>query len=102
MTIVAERQFEVLEGAKRRDARVVIYSPVKVSEEEWTCEYKLEGFSKDVARKAHGVDSYQALHLALKLIATDIAMADEYKRGVLKLFDEIGFDIEETMGFGPA
>ena len=102
MTVVADRQFEVLEGAVTRDARVIVYSPVKVSDEEWTCEYKLEGFSTERVRKAIGVDSYQALYLALKILATEVAITDEYKSGRLSLFGEAGFDIKEMMGFVPA
>ena len=66
MTIVAEREFMIIEGAELRPARVLVFAPEKISDNEWKCEYRLVGFSKDRARKAYGVDSYQALYLALK------------------------------------
>lgn len=102
MTIVAEREFMIIEGAELRPARVLVYAPEKISDNEWKCEYRLVGFSKDRARKAYGVDSYQALYLALKILATEIAITDEYKGGKLTLFGKADFDINEMMGFLPA
>ena len=102
MTVVATRKFEIFEGDGAGKAQVIIHMPAEMDDVHWGCEYELKGFSNSRRQKIFGVDGYQALYLAMKIVCTEIAISDEYKSGKLALFGERNFDIQEAMGFAPA
>lgn len=77
---IARRKFEVLKPGKLRGAvTITICSPAKVAPNEWECAFRIVGLGEklhgaEAARiapltggwgRAHGVDSVQALFLAL-------------------------------------
>ena len=66
---IAERVFEAINpGGERIEVTVAIGAPYKDEEyESWACPVKAEGFHKNLAAM-HGIDSWQALREAQKLV----------------------------------
>jgi hypothetical protein len=62
--IVAERELEVL-GSPSRKVIVRIGKPVRESSGEWGCPHRIEGLGEASVEVTYGVDSMQALQLAM-------------------------------------
>ena len=78
MTVVAERALEldgVANGAVRID------TPELDPKGHWRCDYEVAWPGFERRRYTAGVDSYQALSLALVSSVVDIATSDDFKAG---------------------
>ena len=91
MTIVAEREFEIVDEGPARKAQVRIYAPRPAPNGAWTCRYQFAGFSggwNDQPHAALGADGWQALVSALRIAASALADTPDFKNGTLRLFGE--------------
>lgn len=67
--------------------------------DEYWCVYRIEGLSKPRTSYAIGVDSMQALYLALMNIATDLYMSAEGREGQLSWLGgaDLGFPVADSI-----
>jgi hypothetical protein len=103
-TIVAERQVQVGDHAPRENGFVRVFSPVSQREgREWSCDVHLSWPGYEVRHSIFGIDSYQALILAMRHAATLIQISDAFKTNRLYLFDAESplSDLELSFGFRP-
>lgn len=83
---IARREFE-LDG--KLTVTALIAQPYPVDDGgSWFCPVRIEGLGDGKVRRAGGVDAVQAIHLALKLIATLLYTSDEYKGGRLRWLNQ--------------
>ena len=82
-TVVAERELRC--GATA--ALIRVFSP-QPDQRDWRCDYEIAWPSAPQRSYALGVDSWQALQLAMFKIATDVVTSEEFKAGRLSIFDE--------------
>lgn len=79
--IVAERTFEKIssEGQPIGKVTVKIGRPVEVEIGRSYCPYQIQGMGEEKMRYAMGVDTIQALILALTKVGTDLYTSQEWK-----------------------
>lgn len=67
--------------------------------DDWRCEFRLRGALTDRSAFAMGVDAFQALRLALGMIATDLRFSAEFEAGPLRWLDldEPGFALSKAL-----
>jgi len=81
--VIAERELKC-------DGRVTlirIYEP-QPDQADWRCEYEIAWPTRIRQSHAFGVDSFQALQLAMFKVATDGSTSDEFKAGRVSVFGE--------------
>lgn len=77
--IVASRKLKAVDSAgKTFDLTIVIGLPFEVGQDEWACPVSLEGLYKQRG-PIFGVDSFQALMLAIKFVKD--LLEDFYEKG---------------------
>lgn len=77
--IVASRKLKAVDAnGKASDLEIVIGLPFEVSQDEWACPVSLEGLFKHRG-SVFGVDSLQALMLAIKFVKD--LLEDFYEKG---------------------
>ena len=89
--VMARRDLSV-EGSRSK-VRVEIGKPF-VGDRCYTCSYRIAFGRKIVHREIHGVDEFQALELALKMIPTDLRHSESLPLGRMYAFakgDDMGF-----------
>ncbi|MFZ1526683.1 MAG: hypothetical protein WAT22_17815 [Saprospiraceae bacterium] len=68
-TIVCQRDLVISKnGQKLKDDIIVIWQPQKLSDGEWKCDYQIRGIHEGRVYGICGVDSYQAVQEAFKMI----------------------------------
>jgi hypothetical protein len=98
--VIATRDF-VLDGMEK--VTVSIGKPQQLPDhEDWYCPYRTLGVGSGKVRCAYGVDSAQALILALSMIGAELYTSDEYETGRLCWFGpppkgDLGFPVHETI-----
>jgi hypothetical protein len=82
-SLVACRDFTLRRPrGRRRIVRALVARPKPFDDGNgWNCEYQILGTGTEKVRHAGGVDSVQALYLALHLIAADLMTTPEYQKG---------------------
>jgi hypothetical protein len=73
------------------EIEVRVYAPVEQSEEphDWFCTYEIyENGELEHSMRIYGVDSWQALMLALKTVGVELLTSDYAKRGELYCFGD--------------
>jgi hypothetical protein len=87
-------KFETESGEK--DIPIKIYLPIQQNDDSWQCEYEI-GWPAEVRKsKAFGIDSIQALSLAMQKIGSEIYTSDAHRSGKLmwlKRKDGYGFPL---------
>ena len=85
MTVVAERELTLF-GANGTSSGFLRFEEPKPDQNDWRCDYSLEwdGFNK--RHYAMGVDSYQALLLALQTAPTMIESTADFRAGRIGAF----------------
>jgi len=69
--IVAERVFRNADSGEPVIAR--IYAPERMGQSsEWSCQIEVQGLEAPFRKSTIGVDSFQALHLALRLLCVHL------------------------------
>ena len=81
--IIAERIFNISDSNKN-EMFVRIFSPEQ-HEKDWSCQYEIDWPDRLVARKIHGIDSAQALVLAIYMIGTELYSSSYHEEGRLTL-----------------
>jgi hypothetical protein len=69
-TIIATRR--LAQASSKQPVTVELGRPRRRRTGEWACPYRIRGLVKDRSGLAYGVDSVQALHLALEAIRLDL------------------------------
>jgi hypothetical protein len=82
-TAIAEREIK----CDGRLTLIRIYEP-QPDQADWRCEYEISWPSKQRRSYAMGVDSFQALQLAMFKVAIDVGVSDEFKAGRVSVFGE--------------
>ena len=97
-TIIANRQLHYSHpDHTSRRVEVLLGSPVESRGGEWYCAWKIVGIGKGEVRAAYGVDAFQCLQLAMKMIgATLFALSENGTRLSWNgdQFGVIGFPVE--------
>lgn len=71
--IIAERVLNAKKGSRSYVATIRIGQPVKSADApDYRCPYQIAGIGDDVIRSASGVDSMQALWLAIQLLPVEL------------------------------
>jgi len=86
-TIIAERELGYTNFGSTVSGRVVIEAP-EPDEADWRCFYSVSLPGMDFRRRTMGVDSFQALQLAMVSAVSEIANSDAFKTGRLTVFGE--------------
>lgn len=97
--VIAERQLAV--GGSRRHLMVRLGAPKSVKVD-WMCPYQLLGLGRKTVRGAFGVDSFQALVMALESIREDLAAINEPLTWVGGEAGDPGFGLIVHSFLGPA
>jgi hypothetical protein len=103
-TIIAERIVQIGDRAPRENGFVRVYSPVSQGQgREWSCDVHLSWSGEEVRHSIFGIDSYQALILAMRHAVTLIQISDAFKTNRLYEFDNEHplSDLEFSFGFRP-
>jgi hypothetical protein len=87
---IAERRFEILSGKESRFCRLVFFKPVCVNEAEceWECEFSIEDEGLTTFRSVNGIDSLQALKLALDIAKVEVASLGEKYKSKIKFLGQ--------------
>jgi hypothetical protein len=86
--IIATRLLKLREKGIDQDVPIRISAPV-LDGTAWVCRYEIDWPDGHCERAIHGVDSVQALLLALKMIGFDLYNSAEHSAGVI-LWEEAG------------
>ena len=95
--------FRTLSGPNAAQIGVYVSDPVQeTANQDWKCEYWIDGLSSGKRRTSHGVDPIQAIYLALTYLATTLYCSKEYKDGELTWGDgknrfDLGLPIAQTI-----
>jgi len=81
--VIAERELK----CDGKLALIRVFEP-QPDQADWRCEYEIAWPAAPRRSYAMGVDAFQALHLALFKIATDVGVSDQFKAGQLSMFGE--------------
>ena len=97
--VVATRLFRAADG---RTVIATIYEPVMARPDEWKCDFRISGLSEDVKSYAQGVDSMQALAMAIQGLRVHLEAVD----ATLTWFDgepgDSGIPCQMPNGYGRA
>lgn len=86
---IAVREYEL---DSEKTVTIYIFKPF-LDEQDYRCNFEIIGLLKDFRSYAMGVDSVQALFLALNRIATILYTSDEYEDGKLKLYGSFNLSL---------
>jgi len=81
--LIAERIINVF-GSSKKEISIRIFSPEK-QQKDWSCRYVIDWPDQSITRKIHGIDSAQALVLAIYMIGTDLYSSTYHEQGRLSL-----------------
>ena len=92
--VIAERELDSADG---RTVQVLIGQPQPFPEEggDYYCPFQITGIGNDMVMHLAGVDSVQALLLALKMIGARLYTSDEGRAGTLTWLEHrnLGFPV---------
>lgn len=82
--LIAERTLEVFDGIDTHPVRIVVQKPQQTKFGDWACEYEI-GWPEGPRKFAgHGIDSVQALIIALQMIGTELYTSNYHREGQLR------------------
>jgi hypothetical protein len=98
-TVVATRQLDL---SVDKTVTVLVGKPEKFPDaDDYYCPYQILGLGNERVRRAGGVDSIQALELALKMIGTDLYTSKESQSGELTWSGgkkgDLGFPVPDVL-----
>ncbi|MFC7498500.1 DUF6968 family protein [Enterovirga sp. GCM10030262] len=67
---------------------------------EYRCRWRIIGLGQDRSRDAAGIDSVQALMLAMRTVHAELSESHEYKAGKLTYLDQTDLDLPPMWGSG--
>jgi hypothetical protein len=56
-------------------------NPVRATVRDWSCSFRIVGFEPDIEKKAFGVDSLQALLLAVRMLHSTLQYEEKTRKG---------------------
>lgn len=80
---IASRILKLTTATEVVDVAVRIYLPAQESERAWSCRYEIDWPHGRWEHAAWGVDSVQALHLALQMIGSHLYASEHHRSGQL-------------------
>ncbi|EMO73581.1 DUF6968 family protein [Leptospira santarosai] len=86
-TVIAERKLSLKVGRKKQTVLIRIGKP-KISNDpkmDWYCPFQISKIGLDTIKAAHGIDSIQALLLAMKMIEAILVHFQKSNPGKLDL-----------------
>jgi hypothetical protein len=86
--MIATRMLKIKDGCETRDLPVRIFAP-ESDDRAWSCRYEIDWPEGLQVMNASGIDSVQALVLALYMIGAELYSSSYHKSGRL-MFDEPG------------
>ena len=86
-TAFVQRKIECLNDDAWEPGAINVYQPKK-TDKGWACRYEVTwpGFSR--GGDIYGVDSFQAIELAMRIVPTEISSSCAFKESRLRLFGE--------------
>jgi hypothetical protein len=81
--VIATRTLALRYGNESRNVAVRIFPPEQEEPRAWSCAYEIDWPEGTQKSAAHGVDSVQAIELALKMIGADVYTSDYHKSKLL-------------------
>lgn len=94
--IIAERTLKILEGSASVDVPVRLFAPrreVTGAGEHWECDIEIGWPGGTLKHYAGGLDSMQAVELAMKLIGVELYTSEAHESGRL-------IWTEQSLGYG--
>ncbi|GAB5454063.1 MAG: hypothetical protein Hens2KO_02920 [Henriciella sp.] len=90
-SVIAERDVEVEENDQLIPGKIQVFAPQLHSQDRpkadyWGCQIAVSFGSYSRSREIFGMDSYQALMLALKMIPSEIEFSPAFRNGKLRLW----------------
>ena len=85
--------------AGEKELPIRFYLPAQ-RENDWDCEYEIDWPTGVRRFKAHGIDSVQALSLALQMVGAELYTSDAHRSGKLKWLERhcgYGFVLPQTI-----
>ncbi|MDI7182678.1 DUF6968 family protein [Leptospira santarosai] len=100
-TVIAERKLSLKVGRKKQTVLIRIGKP-KISNDpkmDWYCPFQISKIGLDTIKAAHGIDSIQALLLAMKMIEAILVHFQKSNPGKLTWLNQeyLGFPLPETL-----
>ena len=86
--LIASRVLTVLEGEAETKVPIRLFAPVHEGRS-WGCRYEIDWPDRQKTVTAHGVDSAQALHIALQMVGAELYTSRYHEAGAL-IFDAPG------------
>ena len=90
--VCVERRIECLVDDEWRAGRIAVMQP-ELDGEDWRCELDLDWPGYKKSYPVMGVDAYQALELALRIVPVEIMASERFRRGQLRHSIKIGFRV---------
>lgn len=81
--VIATRALNLRRERSINKIAIRIFSPEQQAPREWSCTYEIDWPEGTRRFAAHGIDSVQALLLALNMIGSEIYTSDYHKSGAL-------------------
>ena len=69
---------------------------------EYRCRWRIVGLGADRGKETAGIDSVQALMLAMKVVQAELSESDEYKAGKLTYLEQTDLDLPSLYDAGPS
>jgi hypothetical protein len=85
-----------IKQGRARKVTVEIGTPAAIPSSDWGCRVRIKGLSSPVDRTVFGVDSMQALSLALLYSGTMVTSSSEFLNGELDLWDSPAKNVFEA------
>ena len=94
--VIATRSLLLLrDGTAKAEVTVVLGKPqAGQDQQEFYCPYQIRGAGDEKVRAAHGVDAFQALQLALSILAVELDVLNKELGGRLR------WECDDEGGFG--
>ena len=104
--VIAERDVEIEENDQLIPGKVQVFAPEHHPQEGpksdyWGCRVALDFGSYSRSQEIFGVDSYQALLLALKVVPSEIRISPAFRNGKLKLWGDPLTDPDDAFNWKP-
>jgi hypothetical protein len=107
--VIAERELGCTSTGSTVRGRVMIEAP-EPELDYWRCTYAIDLPGLNTRRRTAGIDSFQALQLAMQIVASELAASGTFKAGNLTIFDKPvithddlreSFDLHRLPGIDP-
>lgn len=81
--LIAQRTFQIKSGDETTPLAVSVFSPREVEADFWACDYEINWPEGKRRFAGHGIDSVQALIIALQMVGTELYTSAYHRAGRL-------------------